>query len=180
MVEARTALAELEPPAEPMGSKEATARGPRVEGLLCPEGHFNHPLQLHCLHCGTSLAGNVGRRWNRPPPPRGTLIRDDGAIYVLDCDHVIIDEHHVPGPAELCKSVIIESPIRERILIEVSLEGWDVRATNSATDMPVCLRHPSAGERPLLPGSPSALRAGTTIWIGGRTFLFESALGRRS
>lgn len=151
-----------------------------VEGVLCPAEHFNYPLQPYCRRCGASLAGDFRRAVWGPRPPVGVLARDDGAVYVLDRDYVVIDEYRAWPPAGHRAPLIVQSPLRERIHIEISLDGWSVRVTDLGSELPVGLSDPAGAGMAMAPGSCCLLEAGWRLVVGPRSLRFDSPLGRRS
>lgn len=114
-----------------------------VEGVACGNGHFNHPRQPFCLRCGQTLVTSRQRRARRPRPPLGTLVRDDGATFVLDRDYLLLDEHSVAERRPAGELIVLESPTFQRVALEVRLRGWDVLAIEHGGEVPVSLEPPS-------------------------------------
>ncbi|CAO5180883.1 FHA domain-containing protein [Frankia sp. AiPs1] len=157
------------------------ASQPQVEGVLCSNGHFNHPQAPYCAECGQSLAQQAGRTVWGPRPPVGILVFDDGMTLTVDMDLVIgrqpdRDDSVRAGTARALPVEDGESAI-SRVHAIVTLNGWDAVITDQGSANGTYIAPPEATVwTPLNPHQPAPLVPGTRVQVGKRTFVFNSHL----
>ena len=157
------------------------ASQPQVEGILCPNGHFNHPQAPYCAECGMSLAQQANRKVWGPRPPVGVLVFDDGQTLTVDTDLVIgrqpdRDEAVRAGTARPLPVEDGESAV-SRVHAVITLNGWDAVITDRGSANGTYIAPPEATVwTPLTPHQPAPLVPGTRVQVGKRTFVFNSHL----
>lgn len=152
---------------------------PVVTGVLCRDGHFNHPQARYCSVCGVAMLHRTRAPVQRPRPPLGVVVADDGTTYTLDVDHVVgRDPEEDPAVAEgRAHAVQLDDDELSvsRVHAGIRLEGWDVLLVDrgSANGTFVAPRDSDEWRR-LEPNDPEVLAPGTRIAFGRRTATFES------
>lgn len=156
------------PPAITQGPVEdaGTADGPLVDGILCPERHFNHPRARYCAICGTSLREGGHGRVRAPRPPLGILIADDGTTRVVDGDIAVVPEQD----ALRLELVDGDAPVSCPLLIR--LREWQCVAVSA--DRCVVASLPDGRQLLIEPHSSLPLLPGMELAIDGCRILFES------
>ena len=153
----------------------------QVEGVLCANGHFNHPQAPYCAECGLSLAQQTNRTVWGPRPTIGVMVFDDGLTVNVDIDLVIgrqpdRDEAVRAGRARPIAVEDGESAV-SRVHAVVTLNGWDAVITDRGSANGTYIAPPDATVwTPLAPHQPAPLVAGTRVQVGKRTFVFNSHL----
>jgi hypothetical protein len=153
----------------------------QVEGVLCANGHFNHPQAPYCAECGLSLAQTTNRTVWGPRPTIGVLVFDDGLTVNVDIDLVIgrqpdRDEAVRAGRARPIAVEDGESAV-SRVHAVINLNGWDAVITDRGSANGTYIAPPDATVwTPLAPHQPAPLVAGTRVQVGKRTFVFNSHL----
>ncbi|MCK9893150.1 FHA domain-containing protein [Frankia sp. AgB32] len=153
----------------------------QVEGVLCANGHFNHPLAPYCAECGLSLAQQANRTVWGPRPPIGVLVFDDGQTVNVDMDLVIgrqpdRDDAVRAGKARALPVEDGESAISRKHAV-ITLSGWDAVITDQGSANGTYIAPPEATVwTPLSPHQPAPLLPGTRVQVGKRTFVFNSHL----
>lgn len=153
----------------------------QVEGVLCANGHFNHPQAPYCAECGLSLAQQTNRTVWGPRPAIGVLVFDDGLTVNVDIDLVIgrqpdRDEAVRAGRAKPIAVEDGESAV-SRVHAVINLNGWDAVITDRGSANGTYIAPPDATVwTPLAPHQPAPLVAGTRVQVGKRTFVFNSHL----
>ncbi|ABD13323.1 hypothetical protein ThrDRAFT_00597 [Frankia casuarinae] len=154
---------------------------PQVEGVLCANGHFNHPQAPYCSECGLSLAQQNTRTVWGPRPPVGVLVFDDGQTMNVDMDLVIgrqpdRDDAVRAGKARALPVEDGESAV-SRVHAVITLNGWDAVITDQGSANGTYIAPPEATVwTPLSPHQPAPLIPGTRVQVGKRTFVFNSHL----
>jgi hypothetical protein len=152
-----------------------------IDGVYCPNGHFEDPEAQTCAVCGVSMNQQTLIARPGPRPPLGVLILDDGNAIPLDGDYVAgreptLDDAVAAGEA---RPLLINDPngIVSRVHARVHLEGWRVLVTDlgSANGTRVLLPHQM--EQQLLPKVPIVLPPGSRVDLGGAGFAYESRRG---
>ncbi|SNQ46473.1 FHA domain-containing protein [Frankia canadensis] len=152
---------------------------PQVEGVLCANGHFNHPQAPYCAECGLSLAQQTARTVWGPRPPVGVLVFDDGQTMNVDMDLVIgrqpdRDDAVRAGKARALPVEDGESAV-SRVHAIITLTGWDAVITDQGSANGTYIAPPEATVwTPLSPHQPAPLVPGTRVQVGKRTFVFNS------
>ncbi|WP_018634686.1 FHA domain-containing protein [Parafrankia elaeagni] len=155
------------------------AAQPQVEGIMCANGHFNHPQAPYCAECGISLAQQTNRTVLGPRPPIGVLVFDDGQTVNVDMDLVIgrqpdRDEAVRAGNARPLPVEDGESAV-SRVHAVITLNGWDAVITDRGSANGTYIAPPEATVwTPLSPHQPAPLVPGTRVQVGKRTFVFNS------
>jgi hypothetical protein len=150
----------------------------QVEGVLCPNGHFNHPQAPYCADCGASLSAQEGQSVWRPRPSIGVLVFDDGQTIPLDIDLVIgrqpdRDDAVRAGKARPLAVEDGESAV-SRVHAVITLSGWDAVITDRGSANGTYIAPPEATVwTPLEPNQPAPLVSGTRVQVGKRTFVFN-------
>ncbi|KJE24935.1 FHA domain-containing protein [Frankia torreyi] len=154
---------------------------PQVEGVLCANGHFNHPQAPYCAECGLSLAQQGSRTVWGPRPTVGVLVFDDGQTMDVDMDLVIgrqpdRDDAVRAGKARALPVEDGESAV-SRVHAVITLAGWDAVITDQGSANGTYIAPPEATVwTPLNPHQPAPLVPGTRVQVGKRTFVFNSHL----
>lgn len=157
----------------------APSDAPLVKGVLCANGHFNHPQARYCSVDGISMVHRTLAPVQRPRPTLGVLVSDDGSAYPLDHDYLVGRE---PDGDERVTSgeftpLFLEDAERSvsRIHAEIRLEGWDVTVVDrdSANGTYVAARGETEWRR-LPSGRQETIAPGTRIAFGKRTMTFDS------
>ncbi|WP_261575089.1 FHA domain-containing protein [Frankia gtarii] len=154
---------------------------PQVEGVLCANGHFNHPQAPYCAECGLSLAQQGARTVWGPRPTVGVLVFDDGLTMNVDMDLVIgrqpdRDDAVRAGKARALPVEDGESAV-SRVHAVITLTGWDAVITDQGSANGTYIAPPEATVwTPLSPHQPAPLVPGTRVQVGKRTFVFNSHL----
>ncbi|MGY1828973.1 FHA domain-containing protein [Geodermatophilus sp. SYSU D01180] len=185
------AAAEAEPARQPLptpGQEPAPAAAepederPRVNGILCKNGHLNDPRAGFCALCGIRTTQQTAVVVEGVRPPLGLLVFDDGATVSLDMDYLLgrepeTDERVASGQVRPLL-VLDQTGGVSRHHAEIRLEGWDVLLVDvgSANGTLVAPRG-APGWSSLVPHQPIRLAPGTAIRMGGRQFAFESQHG---
>jgi hypothetical protein len=150
----------------------------QVEGVLCPNGHFNHPQAPYCADCGASLSAQEGQSVWRPRPSIGVLVFDDGQTIPVDIDLVIgrqpdRDDAVRAGTARPLPVEDGESAV-SRVHAVITLNGWDAEITDRGSANGTYIAPPEATVwTPLEPHQPAPLVSGTRVQVGKRTFVFN-------
>ncbi|ONH33474.1 FHA domain-containing protein [Pseudofrankia asymbiotica] len=151
----------------------------QVEGVLCPNGHFNHPQAPYCAQCGASLSSTESQSVWRPRPPIGVLVFDDGQTVPVDIDLVIgrqpdRDDAVRAGTARPLPVEDGESAV-SRVHAVITLNGWDAVITDRGSANGTYIAPPEATVWTALdPHQPAPLTSGTRVQVGKRTFVFNS------
>lgn len=160
-------------------AEAAPADAPLVKGVLCANGHFNHPQARYCSVDGVSMVHRTLTPVQRPRPTLGVLVSDDGSAYPLDHDYLVGrepdgDDGVISG--ELTP-LTLEDPERSvsRVHAEIRLEGWDVTIIDrdSANGTYVAARGETEWRR-VPSGGQEAIVSGTRLAFGKRTMTFDS------
>jgi FHA domain len=155
----------------------------RVQGLLCPQGHFNNPASPYCPQCNAPLSHQRGQLVWRPRPPLGVLLFDDGSQVPLDTDIVIgrqpdRDDAVRAGRARPLLVEDGESAV-SRVHADIHLDGWEARITDHGSANGTYIAGPEAESwTPLEPHQPTLLTPGTQVQLGKRTFSYQPGGGR--
>jgi hypothetical protein len=151
----------------------------QVEGVLCPNGHFNHPQAPYCAQCGTSLSSTESQSVWRPRPPIGVLVFENGDTVPVDIDLVIgrqpdRDDAVRAGTARPLPVEDGESAV-SRVHAVITLNGWDAVITDRGSANGTYIAPPEATVWTALePHQPAPLTSGTRVQVGKRTFVFNS------
>lgn len=166
--------------AEPGGNGQRP--GPIIDGVYCPNGHFEDPEASSCTVCGISMNQQTLVPRPGPRPPLGALVLDDGSVFKLDGDYVVgreptLDDSVASGQAS---PLLVADPagIVSRVHARVHLEGWRVLITDlgSANGTRV-IRPQQQIDQQLLPKVPVVLSPGSRVDLGGCGFSYESRRG---
>lgn len=146
-----------------------------VDGVLCPNAHFNDPSAVYCRQCGVGLEQPPRHIERRPRPSLGELIVDDGTRITLDGDYVLGREPALDGDvlAGRARPVRISDPngTVSRLHLKVTLVGWQVEISDLGSANGSVLHLPD-GERTLTPFQPATIEPGARIAIGHRSMQY--------
>ncbi len=152
---------------------------PAVLGVLCTTGHFTNPTMAACIVCGIPMDQQTLVMRERPRPPLGLLVLDDGTAVGLDVDYVVgrepqADPEVIAGTVRPLRITDVEGVVSRRHL-RLVLVGWDVTVVDlgSANGTTVDL----AGDpqrHQLAPNRPMVIHPGAQITIGRRWLRYES------
>lgn len=157
----------------------APSDAPLVKGVLCANGHFNHPQARYCSVDGVSMVHRTLAPVQRPRPTLGVMVSDDGSAYPLDHDYLVGrepdgDERVISGEFT---PLFLEDAERSvsRVHAEIRLEGWDVTIVDrdSANGTYLAARGETEWRR-LPSGRQEIIAPGTRIAFGKRTMTFDS------
>lgn len=152
---------------------------PLVYGVMSPAGYFNHPDALYCAVTGVSMLHRTHVLVQRPRPPLGVVVADDGSTFTLDKDYVVgrepeRDERVTSSQARPLK---LDDPERSlsRVHADIRLVDWDVTIVDrgSANGTYVLPRGAQQWKR-LVADTPEKIDPGTRIAFGKRVMTFES------
>lgn len=150
-----------------------------VDGVCCVRDHFNDPRALYCVICGISMLQQTARLVRRPRPPLGVLVWDDGATTSLTHD-LVIGRHPSSHPrvtsGEIEPLEVIDGAERlSRAHASVTLDAWEVLVTDlGSTNGTVHQVALTGTASRLVPQVPARLADGDTVWMGARSFVFQS------
>jgi hypothetical protein len=153
---------------------------PLVWGGDCKNDHFNDPRAPYCGVCGIGMAQRTLIPRQRPRPPLGVLLIDDGMALRLDADYLLgRDPEHakevMSGEARPTRLTDVEGSVSRRH-VRISLEQWDVRLVDLGSVNGTYVMPP--GEETFAqipPHEPVTIVPGTKVRVGGlRTFRYES------
>lgn len=150
-----------------------------VDGVCCVRGHFNDPRTLYCVICGISMLQHTARFVRGPRPPLGVLVWDDGQSTSVAGDLVIGRQphHHERVAAGQAHPWTVDDGADRlsRAHLLVALDGWDVLAIDLGSTNGTVHRSAATGTTArLMPHTPATLNDGDTVWMGARSFIFES------
>jgi hypothetical protein len=168
----------VDEPAELQEAKLQQEKAQLVEGIDCPDGHFNPPEVEECTTCGTPLSPHA-QRIMRPRPALGVLVTDDGSVFSVTGDYVI-GRAPERDPAVLSGSAMM-LVLRDvgksvsRIHAQLTVSGWQVQIADrgSSNGTFVQRRGQADGWERLAAGASATLAPGARLRIGGRQLLFE-------
>jgi hypothetical protein len=151
-----------------------------VDGVPCASDHFNDPCARVCRQCGTGLDQPPRNFQQRPRPPLGVLLLDDGTTVTLDGDYVLgreptFDSDVIDGRATPLR---INDPngTVSRMHLRISLAGWQVEVSDLGSANGSVLQW-SGTERALVPFEPTTIEPGARIGIGHRSMQFLAFQG---
>jgi hypothetical protein len=99
------------------------------------------------------------------------LVGEDGATYVLNRDHVVVDQRaKLAAPA-----IVLPGSGPGAIRIQVRLHGWDVVVAHVRSPEPVSISVPGGREVVLARGRSAVLEPGQLLVVGAHSLLFVSS-----
>lgn len=152
---------------------------PLVKGVLCRNGHFNHPQSRYCSVDGISMVHRTLAPVQRPRPPLGVLVGDDGSAYPVDQNYLVgrEAEHDDRVTSGAFVPLQLEDAERSvsRVHAEIVLQDWDVTVIDcgSANGTYLAGREDTEWRR-LAAGQPGNVAPGTRIAFGKRVMTFDS------
>lgn len=152
---------------------------PEVEGVCCVRDHFNDPRALYCVICGISMLQQTARLVRRARPPLGVLVWDDGETESLTVDLVLgrhpYGHEFVTSGRARAVEVTDGAERLSRSHLAVHLEGWNVTIEDlGSTNGTVVSSEATGLTQRLAPGAIVHLTDGDTVWMGARSFTFQS------
>lgn len=157
----------------------APSDAPLVKGVLCANGHFNHPQARYCSVDGVSMVHRTLTPVQRPRPTLGVLVSDDGSAYPLDHDYLVGrepdgDDGVISGELTPLSLADAERSV-SRVHAEIRLEGWDVTIIDRGSVNGTYVAGRTETEWRRLPaGRQETIAAGTRIAFGKRIMTFDS------
>ena len=150
-----------------------------VKGVLCKNGHFNHPRALYCAYDGSAMVDATRIEVDGPRLSLGVLVFDDGAAYSLESSYVVgrRPQGHPALESQEAAPLVLEDAQDQvsRSHVFLDLSGWDVSITDLSSRNGTFLEVPGAGlKERLAPNQPQVLPPGTRVTLGGRSFVYES------
>jgi pSer/pThr/pTyr-binding forkhead associated (FHA) protein len=129
--------------------------------------------------CGISMLQQTARVVRRARPPLGVLVWDDGDTTSLTID-LVVGRH--PAPHDLVLSGRAEALVvndgadrLSRAHLHVELRDWDVVATDLGSTNGTYHQAAATGSvSRLATGVGMRLADGDTLWLGARSFVFQS------
>ncbi len=144
-----------------------------VQGIMCPNDHFNHPRSRICVTCGTSTDEASLELVRGFRPILGYLVLDDGTSYQLNQNYIIgrlaiADEGFVP--------ISLDDDGISRRHARIELHGWDVALIDGDSMNGTRYQTPDSELwSEATAGRPVVLQPGSRVDLGGRrTFTFEA------
>lgn len=160
---------------------DSPRQGEIIDGVYCPNGHFEDPEAQTCAVCGVTMNQQTLLPRPGPRPPLGVLTLDDGSAHPLDGDYVAgreptLDDSVAAGEA---RALVISDPsgIVSRVHARVHLDGWRVLITDLGSANGTRVIRPQQVEQQLLPKVPVVLAPGSRVDLGGCGFTYESHRG---
>ncbi len=148
-----------------------------VVGKYCSREHFNPVDEQFCRICKVSLE-HIEEISNAPRPTLGFIIFDDGSTYGLDRSYTV---GRNPDGDETFEALRIYSDAEtiSRNHAEIRLTDWDVHVKDlGSTNGTFIWDNKNESWSQIAEGSDEKLKAGTTVALGRRAFVYES-IGQR-
>src|SRR5207244_7577157 len=120
------------------------------------------PRQRYCLLCGAAMLARPRTPVLGPRPALGALVGGDGDTYVLDRDHVVVDQ----GARVAAPAIVLPGSGPGAIRIQVRLHGWDVVVAHVRSAEPVSISVPGGREVVLARGRSAVLEPGQRLVVG--------------
>lgn len=152
---------------------------PLVYGVLSPTGYFNHPDALFCAVTGVSMLHRTHVLVQRPRPPLGVVVADDGSTFTLNSNYIVGREPERDPQVEADDARPLKLQDAERSLsrvhAEIRLVDWDVAIVDrgSANGTYVLPRGGQQWKR-LVADTPEKIVPGTRVAFGKRVMTYES------
>jgi hypothetical protein len=157
---ADTELVQLTPAAVDPGA--AADPGPTVDAVVCPHGHPNPPGELRCRDCGISVTDQRVRALAQPV--LALLRGSDGSEAPVDRSVLVgrAPAERGPGPVRL---LTVPSPSHDisRTHLQISVDGWQVTATDLHSTNGTLLVSRDGTRRSLPPGHPVPVVLGDVL-----------------
>jgi hypothetical protein len=158
---------------------ERKAGWPQLQGLRCPNSHFNHPQSTTCPRCGQALS--AGTPATGPRPALGLLLADDGSVWSLD-RNCLIGAEPLSAP-EVQAGLAFGLPLSAAgghkmapVQAEVRLRDWAVYLVDRGAGWGTFSQGPAEGTwSQLSPSEERELSDGSHISCGGRVLTYLSA-----
>ena len=171
-------------PAAPAAAVPATPATspapPMVLGVVCPQGHHNHPEAVYCSQCGTKMGVHQTTVLvNGPRPALGVLVVDDGTTFSIDSDLVIGRDpaSHVDVRAGAAGAMVLvdDTLALSRQHARIVLDDWAVHVADLGSSNGTWLnRGPNPQEwMSVEAGSTVPLEPGDRVKVGGRVIQVE-------
>ncbi len=169
---APTASAEVKPATSPAP--------PMVLGVVCPQGHHNHPEAVYCSQCGTKMGVHQTTVLvNGPRPALGVLVVDDGSTFSINNDLVIgrdpASHVDVRGGTAGAMVLVDDTLALSRQHARIILDDWSVYVADLNSSNGTWLnRGPNPQEWMAVDaGTTVPLQPGDRIKVGGRVIQIE-------
>ncbi len=152
---------------------------PLVYGVLSPTGYFNHPDALFCAVTGVSMLHRTHALVQRPRPPLGVVVADDGSTFTLNSNYIVGREPERDPQVEADQARPLKLQDAERSLsrvhAEIRLVDWNVVIVDrgSANGTYVLPRGGQQWKR-LVADTPETIVPGTRVAFGKRVMTYES------
>jgi hypothetical protein len=150
-----------------------------VDGVVCEQGHFNHPKASYCVVCSSSIVEGLvqGRR-----PSLGTAAIHDVGSFPLDASYVVGREPQFDPlvQAGTAKPLVLDDADQSvsRVHAEIRLVDWDVEIIDRDSANGTFLLAPEATEwTRLRPREPVRVTPGAQVAFGRRVMTFEGPPG---
>jgi hypothetical protein len=168
-------------PAAPVPATPASSPAPlMVLGVVCPQGHHNHPEAVYCSQCGTKMGvHHTTVLVNGPRPSLGVLVVDDGTTFSIDSDLVIGRDpaSHVDVRAGAAGAMVLvdDTLALSRQHARIVLDDWAVHVADLGSSNGTWLnRGPNPQEwMSVETGTTVPLEPGDRIKVGGRVIQVE-------
>ena len=172
-----TGIAAAAEPAEAAGP--AYERPVMVTGVYSPRGHFNHPDAKYCSRTGVKMGASHTRVLvEGPRPPLGVLTLDDGSTHTVQWNLVIgrgpANDERVQREEAGPLTIVDEEQSVSRAHALLELVEWDVLVSDLGSRNHTFVQDgPNAPRRQLAVGERAALRSGTIVHLGERSFVYH-------
>jgi hypothetical protein len=158
---------------------KAEIEGVIVDGILCENGHFNHPNALYCAVDGVSTVHRTRTPVKGPRPSLGVIVADDGQTYSLDSNYVVgRDPDQDPAARSAhTRPLRLEDPALSvsRVHAEIQLKGWDVYIVDRGSANGTFVAEGEQGEWvQLTAGQPQLIKSGMRIAFGQRVVTYNT------
>ncbi|MGI9646403.1 MAG: FHA domain-containing protein, partial [Ilumatobacteraceae bacterium] len=168
------------PAGEPVGeSGPAYERPVMVTGVYSPRGHFNHPDAKYCSRTGVKMGASHTRVLvEGPRPPLGVITLDDGSTHTVQWNLVVgrgpTNDGRVQREEAGPLTIVDDQQSVSRAHAMLELVEWDVLVSDLGSRNHTFVQDgPTAPRRQLAVGERAALRSGTTVHLGERSFVYH-------
>jgi FHA domain len=154
-----------QPPAGPTGET--------VQGVMCVNGHFNHPDALYCRVCGIAMIQLTKMLVDGPRPALGVIVAANGSTYTVDRDYTV-GRHPDPADGQV---VVVEDERVSRRHARLTRSGWDLVVTDLNSSNGTYVKNPGWHDwMRVTPGLSMVVEPRGQIGMGSQIIVFESSV----
>lgn len=164
-------IADEQPGQAPL--EEAPPGGPSVAGVMCVNGHFNHPDAFYCRVCGIAMIQLTKVLVDGPRPALGVIVVGDGSTFIMDDDYLIGREPDPDGS----RAITLADERVSRRHARLSAAGWDVVVTDLGSSNGTYVKNPGWQDwMKVAPSHPTVVEPRGQIAIGSQVLVYESSV----